>query len=240
MANRFQFDGGFEATVYRAAVGVGGELSRPRTRRTTLEEIAEEIIAEAQRIVDEPANSRRRMSGGLPGYGPGGRRNLQHDFRRSRQRGERTYRSSFDAQVEKRQGKLIVVAENTHDNADDVEYGTKRFGRVRSGGSKRIPLPITEAAYRRIQKSRNLSRSERRRRGWNSASSAYQKEQRARLKQLKSGQKDLKLSKGRRHSRSFPTRDGSGRPFLMVSEVRTWDRYAILQRAMRSVIRRRF
>lgn len=247
----------FVAQIEREANGgVSGMFRAPRVRRTTLIEIAEEIVDAVQDIVDEPAQrGRRRNFGGLPGTSRGGRRNLNYDFRRRRDAvGTPTYRSSTSASVDKKAGKLIVVVKNDHPHAADVEYGTKRKGAsVKSG--KYMAIPITDKAYKRMQRNRNLSRAQRRAKGWESARPGAEWERRKKrdiargirnkngsIKKRKSlTSSGLKLSKGRSgHGRSFPgIYNKDGKPAFFTRTRKNYDGYDILRRAVRTVANKR-
>lgn len=261
MARRVILSSKFAAIIERqAAGGAIGMFRAPRRRMTTLTDIAEDLIDTTQRLVDEPAESgRRRQFGGLPGTVAGGRRNPNYDFRRRRSGvGSRTYRSSLSTNVEKKSGKLIVMVRNDHPHADDVEFGTRRDG-TRIVSRNYMAIPLTQRAYRRWQASRNLSRAQRRARGWPSAAKGAEWERRKRRekaygfrnaagKKLKGkklqknlySREGIKLSKGRSgHNRQFPAIHSDGRPALFTRVVKNYDGYAIIRRAIRIVANKR-
>jgi hypothetical protein len=162
---RFNPDKNFELIVSRAALGgdrgavVGRVRGGSRRRRTTLQDIADEIVQHAKEIVDSEV--------GLPSVSRGGGRNIGYDFRSEDRRG-RTYRASFGSEVRQENGRLVIVVFNDHPHAQDVEYGNAN-GDVHEVGPSRanhgyFKLPITEIAYARIRrrlKSRRKPLSER-------------------------------------------------------------------------------
>ena len=236
-----RLDGNFVAKVERlASGGVAGVGARYRTRRTTLEDIAKEIVIEAERITDLPArDGGGRDRGGLPGGREG------YAFRKEVQAGGRRYKNSFNAEVTKKSGRLVVVAWNKHPYAGDVEYGNRRLGsRIFGRGGNYLALPITKAKYDKMQKSRNLSRAERRAKGWASASSEYQQDYRKRSKLRKQYGEEMRTRgiafKRRGSSKSFAKLDASGKAWLFTRSVRTRDGYKIMRRAFRNVVRRKF
>ncbi len=238
---RIQLDANFEGEVYSVASGIGGRVRRQRSRRTTLQDVADNIIKEAQRIVDEPANRSKPALGGLPGTGPGGRRNLQHPFRRKA--GTKTYRSSFKSRVEKIDGKLAVVVENTHEHAADVEYGTRSSGKEIGPKSKiYMGIPISQAFYRKLKKP--LSYKERVKRYGKPVKAA--KVETAEIPDKKFNALDTmkarptstrKKKLRTTASRSFPTMY-QGKPLWVRKSVKTYKAYGILRRAMRRVTSR--
>lgn len=248
---RVQFDGNFEAEVYRAASGLEATGRRFRTRRTTLQDVANDIVEESKRLVDMPA---RRTGfhdkGGLPSRGPGGGRTAGYPFRRTVT--GPTYRSSFKAKVEKQAGRLVVVVSNDHLKAEEIEYGNQRSGsRLRPKNSEFLALPITNARFQKGQKSRNLKLNERRAKGWPSASidrrTEYQYRYRRKRKAISRmtparygailQQPKISRATG---AKSFVRKDEAGRPWLFTRSVKSSDGYKILRRAMRNVARRKF
>lgn len=245
---RLQFDGNFEAEIYRTVSGVEGVGRRFRTRRTTLVDVADDIIKEAKRIVDMPARRRGfEDKGGLPSKVAGGGRNISYPFARSNT--GPTYRSSFRSKVEKRNGRLVIVVNNDHPWAGDVEYGTRRYGdRIFVKRARYLKIPITDIRAKKADKSRNLSLSERKKRGWASARDDYRAEYRKIYKKnrksiagLTPAQAGQYFSRPKRtFSKSFVMRDEIGRPWLFTRSVRTRNGYKILRRAMRNVARKKF
>lgn len=147
---RFKPDPDFELVMSQAASGLEatgrGSLNR---RRVTLEFVAQEIIKEAQREVDQLPPE------GLPGYIKGGRRNFNSDFRRreSEPGGGKpgaTYRSSFGYRVERQRGRLVFVVFNNHPHAQEVESG--RGDIVRKKGDGYFAIPITKRKYAQLIK----------------------------------------------------------------------------------------
>lgn len=151
---RFQPDPDFELVVTGAAMGTdkfgretAGAQSRVRAsrrRRTTLINVGEQIIEEAKNLVDRE----------LPGTNAAGGRNTGYDFGRA-DAGGKTYRASFKMRVEREGGRLVLIVENTHPHARDVEFGNDPSGQVRSVRRKRgyftIPLSVAGAARSRIR-----------------------------------------------------------------------------------------
>ncbi len=133
------------------ARGRGGRRSR-----TTLQDIAEEIIQHAKEIVDSEV--------GLPSVTRGGGRNIGYDFRSEDRRGK-TYRASFGSGVKLEDGRLIIVVFNDHPHAQDVEFGNANGAVVEVGPSSTkhgyFKMPITEIAYARIRRRLALRRKPR-------------------------------------------------------------------------------
>lgn len=157
---RFKPDPDFQITISRAVLGRDEKGGRPpvrgtgrpgrvRRRQVTLQEVADKIIEQAKKIVDDERH-------GLPSVGPRGQRAKGYDFRNTDRRG-RTYRASFRSAVEKERGRLIIVVINDHPHAQDVEYGNGGAKRSRTGGYMR--LPITKAAYDRIKAEQAVKRA---------------------------------------------------------------------------------
>jgi hypothetical protein len=208
--NRVQLDKNFVSEVTIAASGgTSASMRKFRAKHTTLDEIAVQIINEAQRLADSPSN-RVRSRGGLPSSTSGGRRNLQYPFRRSSPPGTRTYRASFTHRIAKRNGRLTILIENTHPHASDVEYGTKRNGsRIRPQKVDYLTLPLTQAKYRKMKKYVPVAK------------------------------RGPAKSKKRNMNKSFPAMAKSGKyagkPVLMTRSVRTYGGYGIMRRAMNNI-----
>ncbi len=166
MARRkFTPDPDFQLIVSEAALGrdarggrgpVSGQaLGRTnRRRRTTIQSIAEDIIQQAKDIVDDEVV-------GLPSVSKGGGRNIGYEFR-SEDRHGKTYRASFSSEVEFENGRFVIVVRNTHDHAQDIEFGNAN-GSVHevgpsSTGKGYFPLPITEVAYAKIRRKMKANR----------------------------------------------------------------------------------
>jgi hypothetical protein len=143
---RFKPDPDFQQTISEAILGGGVQRAvgsgSVRRRRTTLVNVAENIIEEAKRITDSAE--------GLPSVGPGGRRAAGYDFRAEDRKGK-TYRASFRYEIRRERGRFIVVVINDHEHAADVEFGNTDRGRSISVIDGYMRIPITMAAYRRIK-----------------------------------------------------------------------------------------
>lgn len=168
---------------YDVSEAVSGELPevtarfgarRDERRRVTLKDLAEAIAEEAQSIIDMPVRKRRqgepprivRNRAGLP-YRMG---KTGQDFRRSHS-GMR-YRSSFRTDVERSGNRWSAVVTSRHQSSRRIEDGSGDGGPVLDGPGWR-KIPITHAAYARMNK--KLSLSQQRAKGWGSADKEYRK-----------------------------------------------------------------
>lgn len=160
---RFEPDPDFEIVVTAVAMGqdqsgrpVGGAQSRVRSarrRRTTLVDVGDQIIEEAKRLANRELPS-RNSSGG---------RSIDYPFDAPDRTGK-TYTQSFRHRVVLQQGRLILLIENTHEHAADVEFGNHPSGQVKSisrkrgvGGKQRFfAIPLTRAG---IARNRRLTAS---------------------------------------------------------------------------------
>jgi len=244
---KIELDRSFVARVEIAASGVSVTGQRFRARGTSLLEIGNEIMREAQRLTNS-APRKLRSSGGLLHHTGSGRARLSYDFRRSNF-GETQYRSSFNVELKKINRRNAIVVSNDSPHADKVEVGTTKLSgqsHLRGSGPKGFfALPVKMSAYKRMNKNRNLPVDARRAKGWASASkeNAVLRNRLWRERQKKSAKRTASSSTritqihpmGREQSHSFPMIGRDGRPVLMVRAVKTYSAYAIMRRAMKNV-----
>lgn len=185
---RFKPDPDFELVVTAAVSGIEGTgRGRVRRRGTTLAEISEQIIDEAQRLTAQE----------LPGYVTGGRHNPNSDFRRrEREPGGgkpgRTYYSSFGYSIERRGGRLVFVVYNNHPHAQEVESGSGGVVHAR-GGDRYYAIPISKRKYAQLMKrARVLSPAQKDRRRDQSALAYWRRRERELRKRSRTNERLLR------------------------------------------------
>lgn len=139
---RFQPDADFSIQIEAAAMGTDrygrrltGSRARVRShrrRRTTLASVGEQIVEEAKKMARRDLPSRAGSAG----------RSIAYPFAAPDRTG-RTYVQSFGSRVVRVGGKLALDIYNTHEHADDVEFGNdggRRRKITKSEGYFVIPL----------------------------------------------------------------------------------------------------
>jgi hypothetical protein len=183
VGNRFIASRNFKATVYRE-VTVGGrgtagvtKLQKTRRVRVDLVEIGNLISETAEGLASENPRRPRNKGGLLRARKVGGRVTPRptYAFRRERA-GDRQYQSSFtNAIVTGKGSNTRVAVYNLAPSANKVERGTGAEGAKVPARKKPFHIPISVANAKRINAmNKSYTASQKRAKGWVSASKEYQ------------------------------------------------------------------